>query len=381
MNNKKDYYNILNVKRDATEEEIKKSYRKLALQYHPDKNQGNEIASEKFKEISEAYMVLSDKDKRSQYNLMGSFDGNFSDEDPFSVFNNIFKQHINTFMNMNTDIDDNNDSGFGNIFNNLSGLQKDFGNIHIKVHSFHNMNSSIDDSLDLNGLGSIFGNIINKTLSHKKSDKNENIPPKVIYKKPDDIIYNINVSLSDIYNMKKKKILITRKRKKNGVYISKKKSIELPIYGKEIILENEGDELPNYMEKGNIIINIYNIQCDNFRRINEYDVLTYIDINLNQIYGAYTYDIILPNGELLKVQSECMSNNKFLIQKIMNKGLPYKDEDDEDLNGNLYVKYKLNIPSHIEDLKNINKYVNEDNIKDNYIIAYNCSIDEIFMEC
>ncbi|MGE4546552.1 MAG: DnaJ domain-containing protein, partial [Desulfurella sp.] len=63
----KDYYAILGVDRNATTEEIKKAYRKLALQYHPDRNEGDKKAEEKFKEITEAYAVLSDETKRAKY--------------------------------------------------------------------------------------------------------------------------------------------------------------------------------------------------------------------------------------------------------------------------------------------------------------------------
>jgi DnaJ-class molecular chaperone len=67
----KDYYEILGVKKDASEAELKKSYRDLAKKYHPDKNKGNKDAENRFKEISEAYAVLSDKDKRAQYDRLG----------------------------------------------------------------------------------------------------------------------------------------------------------------------------------------------------------------------------------------------------------------------------------------------------------------------
>ncbi len=69
----KDYYKILGVEKTATEDDIKKAYRKLAHQYHPDKAGGN---AEKFKEVSEAYQILSNKDKRTQYDRFGRvFDG------------------------------------------------------------------------------------------------------------------------------------------------------------------------------------------------------------------------------------------------------------------------------------------------------------------
>lgn len=67
----KDYYGILGVSKDVSADDLKKSYRKLALKYHPDKNSGNKEAEEKFKEISEAYEILSDKDKRAAYDNPG----------------------------------------------------------------------------------------------------------------------------------------------------------------------------------------------------------------------------------------------------------------------------------------------------------------------
>ena len=94
----KDYYRILNVSREATEEEIKKSYRRIAMQFHPDRNPGNKEAEEKFKLASEAYEVLRDPEKREIYNRYGmeglkgsGFTGFRGFEDIFSTFGDMFE--------------------------------------------------------------------------------------------------------------------------------------------------------------------------------------------------------------------------------------------------------------------------------------------------
>ena len=68
---KRDYYEVLEVEKTASVEEIKKAYRKKAIQYHPDKNPGDKVAEEKFKEAAEAYDVLSNPDKRARYDQFG----------------------------------------------------------------------------------------------------------------------------------------------------------------------------------------------------------------------------------------------------------------------------------------------------------------------
>ena len=98
MAEKRDYYEVLGVGRDATLDEIKKAYRKKAIQYHPDKNPGNKEAEEKFKEAAEAYSVLSDPDKRAKYDRFGhagvgsqpgpDFSGGFGDLN--DILNNLF---------------------------------------------------------------------------------------------------------------------------------------------------------------------------------------------------------------------------------------------------------------------------------------------------
>lgn len=109
MAEKRDYYEVLEVTKEATVEEIKKAYRKKAIQFHPDKNPDDKVAEEKFKEAAEAYDVLSNPDKRARYDQFGhagmsgaagnggpfggGFGGGMSMDDIFSMFGDIFGGH------------------------------------------------------------------------------------------------------------------------------------------------------------------------------------------------------------------------------------------------------------------------------------------------
>src|SRR5512136_1163403 len=98
MASKRDYYEILGVSRNASQEEIKKAYRKLALKYHPDRNPNNKEAEEKFKEAAEAYEVLSDENKRSRYDQYGHEGLRAgSDFHTYTNFDDIFRHFSDIF--------------------------------------------------------------------------------------------------------------------------------------------------------------------------------------------------------------------------------------------------------------------------------------------
>lgn len=136
MAEKRDYYEVLEVTKTATVEEIKKAYRKKAIQYHPDKNPGDKEAEEKFKEAAEAYDVLSNPDKRARYDQFGhagmggaagnggpfgGFGGGMSMDDIFSMFGDIFGGHGGGF------------SGFGGGFGGGSTQQRRFRGSDLRV--------------------------------------------------------------------------------------------------------------------------------------------------------------------------------------------------------------------------------------------------------
>ena len=112
----KDYYDILGVDKNASQDEIKKAYRKLAKKYHPDLNPGNNQAQEKFKDINEAYEVLGDEGKRKKYATFGSCFANGQDFDPSQFgFDNFGNGHTYTYTG------DGNFGGFSDFFNMFFG--------------------------------------------------------------------------------------------------------------------------------------------------------------------------------------------------------------------------------------------------------------------
>lgn len=151
----KNYYEILGVDKNATQEEIKKTYRKLSIKYHPDKNPGNKEAEEKFKEIAEAYSILSNEEKRKKYDfeLEMKTKGGFN---PFSNFH----------------------SGFGDFFSGFGRQQpiERGGDIYVNVNVslqdiYNNKNGKINYTKHIpchhcNGTGAENGNVKTCTVCH-----------------------------------------------------------------------------------------------------------------------------------------------------------------------------------------------------------------------
>ncbi|CAG0911303.1 unnamed protein product, partial [Cyprideis torosa] len=187
-----DYYEVLGLTKNASAGEIKKAYRKLALKYHPDKNPGDAQAEAKFKEMSEAYAVLSDPEKKKQYDTYGStdFHRRYSQEDIFRNFdlNSILRQ-------------------FG--FQNRGGA--------------HFQSSRGGE----NPFSSIFGH-----ATHGG-------PERVA--KGQDMIYDITVGLSDVMKGTTKNISLKKHGKAEDVSVKVPPGIEA---GKRLRLQKKGGEAP-----------------------------------------------------------------------------------------------------------------------------------------
>jgi curved DNA-binding protein len=174
-----DYYKVLGVDKSSSQTEIKKAYRKLALKFHPDKNKGDKDSEAKFKEISEAYAVLSDSEKKQQYDTYGStnFRQRYSQEDIFRGFdiNDILRQFGggNGGTSFRSAGGSMGGSPFGSFFNQGGGGGGCGGGCHSGPEKGQDMTYQVTISLEdvLNGA--------EKTISLRKNGTSQNVSVKI----------------------------------------------------------------------------------------------------------------------------------------------------------------------------------------------------------
>ena len=311
------YYKLLDIDKNASEQEIKKAYRKLAVKCHPDRG-GNE---EEFKNISKAYQTLSDKNKRKIYDLTGSIDEEFDNNfDAFNLFNNFFQK-------MTSDLP--------------SNFSSNFGDIKVDIYK-------VSDDFDI-----------------KEDNK--------IEKRTEDIYYNLNISLEDIYNKKVKKIKLTHKRLINEQYIDLPIEYKIPVYIRETIFNEEAHDKRGFTHRGNVIFNIYDKEHKKFKRINDFDLLMKHYINLYDIYKGFSFKFIHLDGKEITVQSrpESLVEQGHFYQKMDGLGLSNEIEMGR---GDLFIRYIINLP-HIEKIEEITDGHDLDN--DNYEFDYSNNRIEI----
>jgi DnaJ-class molecular chaperone len=143
----RDYYEALGVKRDATPEEIKRAYRRIAMKYHPDKNPGNKAAEDKFKEASNAYEVLSDPEKRKIYDMRGHAGVHDAGFQGFTNFDDIFANFSDIF---GRDIFGNFGDVFGDVFTRRGPMRS--GDVRTKLTiSFEDSVYGVERRIQVNG--------------------------------------------------------------------------------------------------------------------------------------------------------------------------------------------------------------------------------------
>ena len=325
----KDYYEILGVKRDSTEQEIKSAYRKLARKYHPDVNKTKE-AEQKFKDINEAYEVLGDKEKRQRYDSLGSNwqnGANYTPPPGFEQFN--FNQGGAQSFNFGG-------SGFSDFFSSLFG---DF--MSGQQTQTHGSFSGFD-----------FGGSERKQSRHSQAEDL-------------DVTKTLNVSVKDLMSSAPVTVKFNDMQKctqcpPNGGfcthcsgtgYVNNQRTVKVKLpknvsEGQKIRLKGEG-KADSYGRKGNLYL-IIHIK-DNEYTIDGSTLIKEVEITPSQAVLGCEKEIMTPHGKVnIKIPPKVSSGQSLRLKKL---GLPDKNGNF----GELKAKIKIVIPKDLTE-KEIDLY-------------------------
>jgi len=290
-----EYYQILGVAKTATADEIKKAYRKLALKYHPDKNPDNKSAEEKFKEISEAYAVLSDPEKRQQYDTFGSagFRQRYSQEDIFRNFdlNDILRQF-----------------GFGGGFH-TSGFRTSSGG------------------------GSPFDNIFGQT-GMRGGGCGGNCGPQPV--KGNDLTYELTVTLEDVLHGAEKTISLRQNGQTQNVSVKIPKGIE---DGKRLRLSGKGVASSSGGAAGDLYLKVHVAPHPVFQRVDD-DLVVEHRIPFSEACLGATLEVTTLDGKKFNVKVPAGVQQEAKL-RIKGHGLPAGPIGHR---GDLLVKIAIRIP-------------------------------------
>ncbi len=297
-----DYYEILGVSKSATPEEIKKAYRKLALKYHPDKNHGDKAAEEKFKTISEAYAVLSDSEKKHQYDTFGStnFHKRYSQEDIFRDFdiNDILRQ-----FGFNTG------NGQGTFFHtNMRGSSNPFT-------SFFGQDARMGQGCASGGCR-----------------------PQV---KGQDMTYQLTVTLDDIMSGADKNLSLRTNGTLQNVSVKIPKGIEA---GKKLRLKGKGGAAPEGGIPGDLFLKVEIAPHPRFVRDGD-DLIMTVQIPFSQACLGTQVEVVSLEGKKFKVKvppgTGCDSK-----LRVKGHGLPSGLLGER---GDIYVRIGVDVPSTLSE--------------------------------
>ena len=287
-----DYYRILGIDKTAGASEIKKAYRKLALKYHPDKTEGDKALEDKFKKISEAYAVLSDAEKRNQYDTYGSadFQQRFTQEDIFR----------------NADLGD---------------ILKEFG-----------FGGSRGRGGQRGGFSGMGGNPFFQNMGGRGSGRQQQTRGK-------DLEYEIPLTLHEIINGTQKTITINQGGTAKAIEVKIPKGLTR---GKKIRLAGKGGISPNGGPAGNLYIKSNPISSNGYT-IEGNDVLLSKSIKLTQALIGDTIEILTPAGTSINLKVPAGTNSKSKM-RIPNHGIPQMKGNGC---GDLFVVINITLPKKL----------------------------------
>ena len=284
-----DYYKILGVKKTASDSEIKKAYRKLAMKYHPDHTKGDKSAEETFKKISEAYAVLSDKEKRKQYDTFGSagFQQRYSQEDIFRG------------------------SDFESILNELFGGSGRFGG------GGRGMRFSFDG-------GGPFGSYQRQQKAHPKGS---------------DLEYELSLTLEEVAAGTQKIVSFQHKGRSEKITVKIPKGM---ISGKKLRISGKGEPSPYGGPAGDLYIKskvlhhpVYDVQAQ--------DLYINRDIKLSEAILGTNISVPTLSGKELKLKIPAGTKHKTKM-RLAGHGLPHMNGKSQ---GDLYVHIHVNMPKRL----------------------------------
>ena len=289
----KDYYKTLGVDKNASQDEIKKAYRKLAMKYHPDRNEGNKNAEEKFKQITEANEVLSDPEKRKKYDTLGSNWKQYQSQG--QGFDDFFSNYGNR--------------GGGSQYTYSGNLNDLFGNI-----------SGFSDFFEsFFGRGSTFGG-----QQSRRSRKGQ------------DFEATLYIPLIEAFNGTTKEISVGGKRVRVKISPGTKE-------GKKLRLKSLGNEGMNGGEKGDLYLNI-KIEKDPYFELDYnnlyYDL--YIDLYTAVLGGRK--QVITLGGKTISIKIPEGTNSGKTLRL---KGLGFPTAENSKTYGDLLVRIKVDLPQNL----------------------------------
>lgn len=296
-----DYYETLGLSKQASIEEIKKAYRKLALKYHPDTNSGDKAAEDRFKEISEAYAVLSDPEKKKQYDTYGStnFHQRYSQEDIFRNFD------LNDILNQ---------FGFGSATFNGGSFSSRGG-----TGSQQGFNSFFNQHAGGRGCG---GGCAQPT-------------------KGQDMTYQLVVSLEEVLNGAEKQISLRKNGQTQNVSVKVPKGIE---EGKKLRLKGKGGEAPPGGIPGDLYLKVQLEPHECYERDGE-DLICHKKIAFSDACLGSQVEVETLDGKTFKITVPSGTNGDSRL-RIKGEGLPSGPIGQR---GDLFVKIGVQVPKDLSE--------------------------------